>query len=110
MAVQAQGEGPAGPAEDGRHDVHLRGQVVDAGQVGLLQLQVGAPVHQEVLRHVRQLVSAPLQSTARGLKTSAEIFVQIFGQRHPLEVNTRVDQTDYNTSNKYTYSCGVLLC
>ena len=95
VAVQAEGQGPAGSTEDGRHDVHLGGQVMDAGQVSLLQLQVSAPVHQEVLCHVRQLVSTPLQPPARGLKSSAEIFVQIFGQRHPLEVNTRVELTDY---------------
>ena len=85
VAVQAEGEGPAGAAEDGRHDVHLGGQVVDAGQVGLLQLQVGAPVDQEVLGHVRQLVCAPLQPPARCLKPGTEIFVQIFGQHHPWE-------------------------
>ena len=98
VAVKAEGEGSAGTTEDGRHDVHLGGQVMDAGQVSLLQLQVSAPLHQEVLRHVRQLVSAPLQPPARGLKSSAEIFVQIFGQRHPLEVKTGVELTDYNRS------------
>ena len=60
MTVEAESEGPAGAAEDCRHGVHLRGQVVYAGQVGLLQLEVGAPVDEQRLCNVRQLVCTPL--------------------------------------------------
>ena len=77
---------PAGPAEDGRHDVDLRDQVVDASQVILLNLDVCSPVNQQLLRDEGDFVNTPLQPPGGGLKTRRHGVIEIVSQSHPVEV------------------------